>query len=90
MKTWTLKEEPFPLDIKHAQLSVKHDMYADRRSLVFEPALQEIVKMLYQNIWTKFKIAETGKKDYYDFFPFYILLVVFMQVSTLHTLYLTD
>ena len=32
----------------------------DRRAIVFEPALQEIIKMLYQNIWTKFKLAETG------------------------------
>jgi len=26
---------------------------------VFEPALREIVKMLFDNLWTKFKIAET-------------------------------
>ena len=62
VKTWTLKDEPFPLDHKHAQLSVKLDPFADRRALVFEPALQEIVKMLYQNIWTKFKVAETGTR----------------------------
>ena len=69
VSTWTAKDEPFPLDIKHAQLSVKIDLFADRRALVFEPALQEIIKMLYQNLWTKFKVAETGLIPTLDYYP---------------------
>jgi len=53
--------QPYSIPIQYAKKLIVDDPYINQRANIFEPAFKEIVKMLFQNLWTKFKVAETEK-----------------------------
>jgi Regulator of G protein signaling domain len=59
LNSWAALQEPFPLSHQHAKLCLVDDLHVNIRAQVFHVAFKEISLMLYQNMWTKFRIAET-------------------------------